>query len=103
MTIIATALRRGDQSLGDAVVSHSRRSTGARCPGGAGPRISRHWRYWGGPLSLNVKLGSEQHDSQPVRSTVSSSSAKAGRLLLERETGFEPATPTLARSCSTTE
>ena len=27
----------------------------------------------------------------------------AGFILLERETGFEPATPTLARSCSTTE
>ena len=27
----------------------------------------------------------------------------AGKRLLERETGFEPATPTLARSCSTTE
>src|SRR5436853_6088273 len=94
--------RGGAQFLGEDVVSHSRRSTGGGWPGGAGPRMARHWRYCGGPLSLSVKLGSEQHDSQPAKNT-DRSNASGKRLLLERETGFEPATPTLARSCSTTE
>ena len=43
------------------------------------------------------------HSPQDFKSCASASSATPAISLMERKTGFEPATPTLARWCSTTE